>query len=161
MIKNCCFFGHESLPVTWVIELKVMHEIEDLIQEGVADFYAGSLVGWDIICAKAVIRLRKVYPHIKLHLFLPRYNRFKVNGWDSNQKNDYNEILSDKEGVEIQHWSGSATKLNKKLVELSDYCICYYDKNITASRTSQAILMAQEKGLKIINLWVMYRNYSV
>ena len=38
MIKNCCFFGHESLPVTWVIELKVMHEIEDLIQKGLRIF---------------------------------------------------------------------------------------------------------------------------
>lgn len=75
MIKSCCFIGHNSIPISLIMRLKAISALEDLIDQGVTDFYAAGIVGWDMICEKAFLRLREEYPQIKLHLLLSQYKK--------------------------------------------------------------------------------------
>lgn len=67
-MKSCFFTGHRNVTVTEELLKRLKNEIIKLIENGVCDFYVGGAIGWDILCEKTVIELRKKYPEIKLHI---------------------------------------------------------------------------------------------
>ena len=49
MKKGCCFAGHHKLPYSLESKIKVTEAVEDLIKQGVTEFYAGGVTGFNII----------------------------------------------------------------------------------------------------------------
>lgn len=155
MDLSCCFTGHRVLKNYTSLSRKIAVAVMKLINVGVTDFYAGGAIGWDMLCAQTVITLRECFNDIKLHLVLPCPPEEQCKKWSDEQKMDYYKIYKKADSVEIVsdvYYKGCMRKRNKRLVELGDICVCYFD-NKQRSGTAQTIKMAKEKGIRIINLY--------
>ena len=71
--KICMFTGHRYIePERIVLLPRELDELlERLIGEGYLDFRCGGAQGFDTIAALKVLEKKKIYPDVKLHLFLP------------------------------------------------------------------------------------------
>lgn len=155
-MKTCCFTGHRNIKVNDILLTRLNVVLISLIQNGVTDFYAGGALGWDILCEKSVINLRKKYPHIRLHLILPCSNQEQTEKWTDMERSAFYEILNLADSVEYtsKHYSANCMKIrNERLVMSSDFCVCYYNENRKRSGTGQTVRMAEVKCSKIINLF--------
>ena len=154
-MKKVFFTGHrKKIPndADMVIFTAILLK---LISDGATDFYAGGALGWDMICAYAVLKMREKYPDIKLHLVLPCPPEEQTAGWDVYHKEVYQKILEAADSVEIvsEHYDKNCMKKrNERLVELGDVCVCYYNKKRFRSGTGQTVRIAEKQGKKIINI---------
>lgn len=150
MRKTACFTGHRNLPRDLnVLEKRLYCELEKAIKElSITAFYNGAAVGWDIFSARVVLKLKKFYPQVKLHLILPCSPEEQTAGWSDEQRSDYMKILSAADSVEqtSEHYFDGCMKIrNARLVELADCCFCYYNSSKKRSGTGQTVRMAQKK----------------
>ena len=154
-MKKVFFTGHrKNIPndADMVILTAILLK---LISDGTTDFYAGGALGWDMICAYAVLKMREKYPDVKLHLVLPCPPAEQTAGWDVYHKEKYQKILEAADSVEIvsDHYDKNCMKKrNERLVELGDVCVCYYNKKRIRSGTGQTVRIAEKQGKKIINI---------
>ena len=102
MRKSACFTGHRSLTGdTTNLETRLYDILERAInKESVTDFYSGGAVGWDELTARTVLKLREIYPQIKLHLVLPCSNEEQTAKWTKEQKTEFYCILGLADSVE-------------------------------------------------------------
>ena len=152
-MKTCCFTGHRIIKITPELVQRLKDTIVKLIEQGVTDFYNGGAIGFDTLCAETVIALKGEYKDIKLHMLLPCPPEEHAKRWNKAQIAKYNEILKAADSVTVlsEHYTEDCMKQrNKRLVELADCCICYY--NNPRSGTGQTVRMAREKGIDVLNL---------
>lgn len=155
MFKAICFTGHRDLPVTEDLKRQLYDALEEFIRQGAIDFYAGAALGWDTLCELVILKLKKVYPYIKLHLILPCSNEEQTTKWTEVQKIEFFRILNLADSVEYtsKHYHNECMKIrNARLVELADCCVCYYDGRFR-SGTAQTVSMAQKKHIMVINFF--------
>ncbi len=154
--RSVCFTGHRKLHVGAKLEKALADTLTELIEkENVTTFYAGGAVGWDTVCEKAVIRLKKKYPFIRLVLILPCPAEEQTKFWNDEERALYYKILryaDAAECVSAKYFKGCMKLRNERLVLLSDKCVCYYD-GVTKGGTSQTVRIAEKCGLEIINLF--------
>lgn len=153
MMKTCCFTGHRTLTFTHELSKNLAETLMKLIENGVTDFYAGGALGWDMYCEKMVLRLKQMYPQIKLHLVLPCPAENQTLKWNADAKAEYYKIMSAADSTEIlsdHYYDGCMQKRNQRMVDLADVCVCYCTR--PKSGTGQTVRMAQSKGLDIFNL---------
>lgn len=153
-MRACFFSGHRIIKITPELVQRLKETIGNMVIKGVTDFYNGGAYGWDLLCAEKVIDLRKEYPDIKLHLLLPYPPYEQSMRLNKAQIERYNNVLQAADSVTVisEHYSNDCMKRrNKRLVELSDCCICYCRH--PRSGTGQTIIFAKEKGIDIINLF--------
>ncbi len=74
--STCAFTGHRELPQDFSYFV-LKKQIAALIEEGVCTFYIGMARGFDLTAAKAVIALKKKYPHIKWIACVPFFGQEK------------------------------------------------------------------------------------
>lgn len=105
--KSCFFTGHRIIPKTDIGRLEEMTEslcLELYKKYGVRYFISGAAMGYDLLAANIVLQLRKRYPDIRLHLYLPCRNQ-------------------------TQLWTSAAKAEWKKICESADECRYIYDGN--------------------------------
>lgn len=155
-MKKICFTGHRDVRDTEKMQKILLNILKSLINDGAEDFYAGGATSFDTLAAAAVIRLRQIYPQIKLHLVLPCCEAEQTARWTDSQKSEYWLILAAADSVEYtseHYYDGCMKKRNARLIELSDCCVCYYNDKKSASGTGQTVRMALKKRIKIVNLY--------
>ncbi len=154
------FFGRKK--ITDNLKTTLTNKLCELIDtENATDFYAGGAIGWDTLCAQTIIMLRLHYPQIKLHLVLPCDEVYQTAKWNDEQKRLYKKILTAADNIEYtsqKYFDGCMKKRNARLVELSDICVCYYNKNIKTSGTGQTVRMALQKKIHVINIFDLTQN---
>ena len=86
-MRSISFTGHKKLSED-VTELKrrLYQRLEGEIKNGVTDFNTGGTAGFDCLSAATVLKLREVYPDIKLHLILPCSNEEQTEKWSEDEK---------------------------------------------------------------------------
>lgn len=67
--KTCFFIGHREAPESIYPELA--RTVEQLIGQGVTDFYVGHYGNFDRLAARAVIAAKRQHPEMRLTLLLP------------------------------------------------------------------------------------------
>lgn len=151
---NVCFTGHRYIEDFHTSARRLLELLEKLINQGAEDFYAGGAVGFDTLCALAVLNLKHIHPQIRLNLILPCSNHEQTSGWNDEQKETFSKILRSADTVEYVSdcYTNDCMKLrNARLVEVADCCVCYYTGRYK-SGTGQTVRMAQKKGIKIYNI---------
>lgn len=154
-LKSVCFTGHRNVKVTVELKKSLIKQLVNLIGDGAEVFYAGGAIGWDMICERAVIKLREQYPNIKLHLVLPCPAEEQTAKWSECDKKEFKKLLSAVDMVEVcseNYYDGCMKVRNQRLVDLSDVCVCYYNASNKRSGTGQTVRMAERKNILIINL---------
>lgn len=154
-MKSVCFTGHRHIVITEELQNKLTKTLKALISDGATDFYAGGSYGFDLLCEKTILKLKKEYPKIKLTLILPCSESEQTEKWtNKNDIADYRDIINAADSVEIisEHYTKSCIKKrNSRLVELGDICVSYYRRK--RSGTGQTVRMAEKKGISVINLY--------
>lgn len=110
------------------------------------------------MAAQTVLKLRKIYPHIKLHLILPCYNEEQTAKWTKEQKAEFYRIIDLADTIEYtseQYYNRCMKVRNARLVELADLCFCFWDTTKHKSGTAQTVRMTQKKKIMIINFFRM------
>lgn len=123
----------------------------EAIEQGYHYFGCGGALGLDTLAAQTVLRLREVYPEIRLILVLPC--RDQTRGWKQADVAEYNRIMKAADKVTYtseQYYSGCMHKRNRHLVDYSSLCICYLTEQ--SGGTAYTVNYAQSQGLKIINV---------
>lgn len=155
--KSCCFTGHRNVKNPAALQEQLKAVITDLVEnEGVTDFYCGGAIGWDTISELAVVKVKFRHPHIRLHLVLPCCNEDQTEKWNQSDKNTFQLLLSKADTVEYladRYYDGCMKKRNQRLVDMADFCVCYYNTGHAYSGTGQTVRFAEKKGIKIINLF--------
>lgn len=157
-MKTVFFTGHRAFFYDKEVYQNCWDLLIKLMKEGVTDFYAGGAMGWDMIFAGMVLKMRENHvPFIKLHLVLPCPPEEQTAKWDDYYKKEYKRILEAADSVEIisEHYEKICMKKrNERLVELGDVCVCYYNEKKTRSGTGQTVRIAEKQGKEIINLFM-------
>ena len=156
-MPSICFTGHRDiLEDKEVLSQHLYKRLENAVKYGITDFYAGGAVGWDTLAALTVIKLRRSYPHIKLHLVLPCPPEEQSRGWSQSDRTILYETIRAADTVEQvcpRYTYDCMKKRNAKLVEYGDFCLCYFDPDKSKSGTGQTVRMAQRKPIKLLNFW--------
>ena len=111
----------------------------------------GGAHGFDTAAALTILKIKDIFPQIKLILVLPCKNQAR--GWNKTDAETYNTVLSQADEIlytSERYYAGCMQKRNRCLVENSGYCICYLKKN--SGGTKYTADYADKKGLKITML---------
>lgn len=152
---SCFFTGHRILVNNEIPYIKERTKalIKNLIEDkGVEDFITGGALGYDTLCAREIIEMKKEYPHIRLHLYLPCYDQ--MSKWNSKNQYEGRMIMSyadDKIYVtEGKYTDGCMQLRNRKMADDALYCIAYCKK--PNSGTASTINYARDIGCIIENI---------
>ena len=154
-MESCCFTGHRRLPAG-AAGIRVISLIEDAVKEayamGCRRFFAGGALGFDMLAAAVVCRLRDAdLSDISLHLLLPC--RDQDSRWSERDRARYRKMieLADTHVYLYDSYSdGVMAARNRALVAASDLCIAYMTS--PGSGTGLTVSMARKRGIPVINL---------
>ena len=148
--STCCFTGHRVLGADFSTDL-LARGINYLIGLGVDTFICGGAIGFDTLCAQAVLDAKLEHPHIKLHIYAPCSKQSEK--WSKKDQLAYEIMLLKADYVDMPsspYYDGCMKVRNYKMVDASAYCICYM--NSPRSGTGQTHNYAKRCGLTIYNL---------
>ena len=117
-----------------------MELIEDF---GVTDFIAGGALGFDTLAETVVLELRRIYPDIKLRLYLPCRDQTKK--WRAADAAVWERILNEADDYRYitdgNYVSGCMQARNREMVNDAYYGIAYctHDRSGTASTIKYAV----------------------
>ena len=155
--KKCCFTGHRNITVNIALKERLWSALCRLVEEyNVTDFYAGGAVGFDMLCEKAVLALKKQYPEVRLHLILPCPPQKQSGRWSEEQKQLFAEICEKADSCTVlseEYYQGCMKRRNEELVKNADYCVCCYNPEDYRSGTGQTVRMCERNGINVINLY--------
>lgn len=157
-MRSACFTGHRNLSCNIsVLKADMYNKIERaIVNSGIVDYYAGGAIGFDTLAAEIVLILRRKYPNISLNLVLPCSTKEQTISWGDSYKRVYYNIIDQANNVEFvspKYYNGCMKARNIRLVELADFCYCFYDPKQYKSGTAQTVRFAQNKHIPIWNFF--------
>lgn len=153
MEKVCCFTGHRSIDINdrAAVTAALRRVLPELIQQGVKLFKTGGAVGFDTLCAEEILRIKKNFPEVKLHIYVPCLDQSKF--FTAEQKEVYLRHINSADKIfciSQSYQSGCMQKRNRALVDGSDFCVSYLRKN--SGGTAYTVSYAEKNGVKVIRL---------
>lgn len=180
-MKTCCFIGHRKIVWSLELENELFALVKRLIVEfGVTEFLFGSKSEFNNLCHKIVTELKGNFPHI----FRVFYSCKSESCVFEEEREKWERILSNnmKKEVhllgyekEVEHktilTAGKASYIerNYEMIDKSDICVFYYNKNYLPEKRKQAkrniscyqpnsgtklaYIYAQRKKKQIINVF--------
>lgn len=144
--KACAFTGHRELERDFSPRI-LKKEVENLImQEKVDTFYVGMAMGFDLIAAETVLKLKRKYD-VKLIACIPFYGQEKY--FSDKDKKRYAEILKKcDESILISenYYKGCLLKRNRYMVDNADFLIAYLKKDIGGTAYTVNYYMKNKKN---------------
>ena len=156
---TCCFSGYriekmpfrnEDCPAARELFAALDAAVAEAAADGCTRFLSGMSTGFDLWAAEAVLRARAALP-VQLLCAVPfdgQADRFPLE-W----KRRFNRCLlaADKVyALSRSYHAGCFAARNRFMVDASSRLICYYDGR--SGGTAQTVRMAEQSGLKIVNL---------
>ncbi len=176
MEESCCFSGYrpEKFPFELKIgsadfnslENKIYDAVFAAVRDGTDTFYCGMAMGFDLLCGKAVIDMKRMSAKngIKLIAAIPFKNQSER--YTPTWKKLYEIVLAEADKTVIiseEYHRGCFAERNKYMVDKSNRVITYYDGQ--SGGTANTLRYAASKGKNIINLSEysisdVYNNYT-
>ena len=148
---NCSFTGHRGIPSDRGFVLALAARILWAYEQGCRNFYNGGAMGFDLLAAEQVLRLRSVHPEVRLYMILPlKGQEAKYSPEDTER---YRRVLAAADGVEYtaeRYYDGVMRERNARLSELGDICIAYVTRDRSGS--AQTARMCQRQGKPVYNI---------
>ena len=147
------FGSNESDPLCQALREALREHFTELItHHGTREFRCGMALGSDQIAAEIIITLKRVYPSILLHCFVPCREQYLK--WSKTQIACYRNILQFADEItqtSETYTKGCMQKRNRKMLEGADILLAVYiDKK--RGGTKQTIDYAQKTGIPTILL---------
>lgn len=150
---TCCFTGHRHIPPQDAdrIAVRLEQTLRELICAGVTRFGCGGALGFDMLAAQTVLRLKATFPQIRLIMVLPCEGQ--ADGWDDGARRRYAEILSHADKtvyIAKTYTPDCMLRRNRHLVNHSGICVCYLTKD--GGGTAYTVRYAKKCGLRVMNI---------
>lgn len=151
--RTCCFTGHRQIdPRKYGLVMSALEtKLKELIQNGYSTFATGGALGFDTLAAQTVLKLKKEYPNIRLHLILPCLSQTR--GWPASGVLEYERIKAAADEVTYTsqaYFNGCMQKRNRALVDISSICIAFMQKQ--TGGTAYTVRYAYNIGVPVINI---------
>ena len=151
---TACFIGHWSIASGQMEPLaqKLDDTVATLAAQGITDFLTGVAGGFEQLAGLAVLKAREQHPDIKLVIVSPCLNQDE--GWGDTDRKTYKRILGDADHIayatDQPYTEGCKLKQSQLLIMCSGVCVAYMEND--QAETGQAVRLAREHGLTVINL---------
>ena len=164
-IKKACFTGYRPEKFPFKLNsrdpqfnkmiARVISTLEALIDDGCKTFYSGMAMGFDILCAECVLKLREKYNDINLICVMPYKNQESAFPIDWQQRYKYVLKKCD-ESIYISddYHKACFQERNMFMVDNSDFVVCWYDGKKGGTRNT--LKYAQKKMRTVININIEY-----
>ena len=159
--NSCCFTGYrpQKFPFSLSEEnpelCELIHSLEvciyKLIKMGCRTFYSGMAMGFDILAAEAVLKLREHFPEVQLVCALPFPTQ--SSRYDQAWKTRYHRILTECDSVVTvcdSYRSDCFQQRNKYMVDHCDCVLTWY--NGKPSGTRNTLVYAKRLGKTLVNI---------
>ncbi len=149
-----CFSGHRSVPAAEaeIIRKRLDAQIGRCVADGKYVFICGGAVGFDMMAAEEVIRVRMTQPDVRLILALPCHDQTAT--WNNTSVlRQYKAILSlanDVIYISKFYETGCYHARNRWMADHSSVCIAYLKKQ--SGGTYFTVDYAAKSGLSVVNL---------
>lgn len=123
--KVCAFTGHRQVEENFDVQ-RLKEVLAAYIGEGYIDFLCGMAVGFDMLAAELVLKLKADYPQIRLIACIPCEGQSKY--FQSAQKSRYKRILQACDEVRVlsdRYYKGCMQARDRYMVENSHLIIAY------------------------------------
>ena len=139
--KRCCIIGHRSIQINEDDKIKLYNFLKNLIiNENVNIFLFGSKGEFNFLCHKIITELKQKYTKILRYVYACKNENFILeeerDKWQKTLSQFYKEEINVLCFDKIFHFenidkSGKLCylKRNYKLIDDSDICLFYYNKN--------------------------------
>ena len=147
-----CFIGHRKIEITEELESSLFFTVQTLINNGATTFVFGSKSEFNDLSLKVVTKLKEKYPYIKRVYVRAEYqhvDKFYEKYLLKSYEETYFPSQINNAG------KSSYVKRNYEMIDISNFCIFYYNENYTAparQKTNSSIFSQQVKrqsGTKI------------
>ena len=160
--KTCFFAGHRPYKFAYIPEEEenflpnlinnISKTIRELIEKGYNTFLCGGTIGFDIMCAEAVLEMKKEFQGIRLVCMLPFENHHT--SFPAEWKERFLNILDACDFIDYvspEYAIGCYYDRNHNMIKNSSYMITYFDGK--GGGTARVVAAAQSARLKITNLY--------
>lgn len=176
MDKTCCFTGYRvekfpfplknGVPEFNDLENKIYDAVFSLVDDGFTTFYCGMATGFDLLCGKAVIDLKRYMPQREIKLIAAVPFREQSSSFSEMWKKLYDIVLNESDGMicfNEKFTKGCFNERNRYMVDHSSTVVCYFDGQ--TGGTANTLKYASSKGRVIKNLAEydlcdLYNEYS-
>ena len=145
MDKVCALFGHRQIIRNKDVCQKLEKILDKLIKKGISTFFVGTHGDFDKI-ALSVCQKKKMEFDININLVFTSLSNLN----NTNIPTEVNSVIFD---VEEEYFKQRIILTNKKIIDISDIIIIYYNSNKSVSGVSYALNYALKKNKKIINIY--------
>ncbi len=146
-MSTCAFTGHRLLPEDFDKNL-LEEKIEGLIQGGANEFLCGMAVGFDLLCAEIVLKLKRKHD-LKLVACIPCESQSAY--YSQADKIRYDKILAacnEKIVLAPLYYNGCMQKRDRYMVERADVVFCYLAQK--TGGTYYTVNYAKSSEVKIV-----------
>ena len=155
MTKSVTFTGHRYIPQSKRNDLcaKLEKVIKENHTKGVQNFLCGMAVGFDLLAAEAVLKVKKELPDIILTAVVPF--RLQYERWSEREKLRYHSITSRADNVVVlseHYYNGCLLRRNDYMLSLCNGVIAYYD-GTPKGGTYYTVRKARQMKLPVLNLF--------
>ena len=145
---KCSFFGHRKINQSEELKQRLTNVVEDLIvNHNVFTFLFGSRSDFDDLCHEIVTSLKETYPFIKKICYTSKsegcYLEEKRKEWEEfYSRIEKRQVILFCYDEEFEHKTkytagkASYVERNQAMINDSDYCIFYYNKNYLPPKRS-------------------------
>ena len=150
---KCCYTGHRNIPAADKLDImkKLDYVVRGLAERGCTVFNAGGALGFDTLAALAVLRVKKSYPRIKLHLYLPCPQQ--ADNWSAADRRVYERIKEESDRVTFAspvYTPDCMNSRNRALVDDADMCVAYCTE--ARGGTAYTASYAMDNNKKVLNI---------
>ena len=152
MKKICCFTGHREIENKRAeITSALRTLLPKLISDGVKIFRCGGAIGFDMIAAEEILRLKRNFSDIELYIYVPCLNQNKYYTKEQNEQylrqlNSADKILC----ISEKYYKGCMLERNRALVNGADVCVAYITRQ--TGGTAYTVNYAEKNGVEVIRL---------
>jgi uncharacterized phage-like protein YoqJ len=150
--KSCAFTGHRTLGEDFSIQ-KLRKEIKNAVLLGVEVFYCGMAMGFDLIAAQEVLKIKKTFSNIRLIACIPCYEQEK--SFSEEDKKRYAKILKNADKivyVSEYYFNGCMQKRDRYMADRADMLITYCKKETGGTAYTVNYFQKKYKGREIVFL---------
>ena len=144
----CALTGHRELDKDFTSEV-LRKQLYDLVERGVTTFYCGMAIGFDLLCAREILEIKKYFP-VRLVACVPCADQAKK--FSAYWRNVYNMILPRADEKIVLHptyISGCMFERNRYMVDRAD--VLYADCNDTRGGSAYTVDYARQKGIPVLH----------
>ncbi|MDE6617704.1 MAG: hypothetical protein K2K13_01610 [Clostridiales bacterium] len=144
------FIGHRKIFAD-NLDKRLIEAIKIEIGNGCNSFIMGTHGQFDTLALRACRQLRKEYENLDIEVALTSLHAInKDSEYGDAPYSDVKTVMYDIDDV---HFKRQISMSNRHMIDECDTLICYVEEKYYMGGAKRALRYAEEKGLKIVNLW--------